>query len=86
MSGRQGMAGYREPGAGAHQAVRTARPPYKDMPSSRSTWPDYQDQGEAEMTDLGNGIQQFKAWFQIASTSIRFGPISWHRSRSSGIR
>lgn len=87
MPGRQGMAGYREPGAGAHQAVRTARPPpIKTCPLPEVHRPDYQDQGEAEMTDLGNGIQQFKAWFQIASTSIRFGPISWHRSRSSGIR
>ena len=37
MPGRQDMAGYREPGAGSHREARTARLPYKDMSSSRST-------------------------------------------------
>lgn len=36
MSGRLGMAGYREPSAGAHQAARKARLPYKDISYSRS--------------------------------------------------
>ena len=61
-------------------------PPIKTCPLSKVHRSDYQEQGEAETTDLGYGIQQFKAWFQIATPSIRFGPISWRRSRSSGSR
>lgn len=86
MSGRQGTAGYREPGAGAHQAARAADSPIKTCPLPEVHRPDYQEQGEVETTDLGYDIQQFKTWFQIASPSIRFGPISWHRSQSSGSR
>ena len=60
--------------------------PIKTYPLTEVPRSDYQEQGEVEMTDLGYGIQQFKTWFQITSPSIRFGPISWHRSRSSGSR
>ena len=60
--------------------------PIKTCPLTEVPRSDYQEQGEVETTDLGYGIQQFKTWFQITSPSIRFGPISWHRSRSSGSR
>lgn len=60
--------------------------PIKTRPLPEVPRSDYQEQGEVETTNLGYGIQQFKTWFQIASPSIRFGSISWHRSRSSGSR
>lgn len=60
--------------------------PIKTCPLPEVTRLDYQEQAKVEPTDLGYGIQQFKTWFQIAGPSIRFGPISWHRTRSSGSR
>lgn len=60
--------------------------PIKTRPLPEVLRPGYQEQGKAETADLRYGIQQFKTWFQIASLSVRFESISWHRNRSSGSR
>ena len=85
MSGRQGMAGYREPGAGAHLAAITARLPYKDMFSSRSA--------PAGVTGAMQSKKRPKseiAWSNFKSIpkslSVPFRPISLHRTRSSDSR
>lgn len=60
--------------------------PIKTCPLPEVIWSYYQEQGEAESTEERNGVEQIHIWFHEASPSIRFGLISWHRSRSSGSR
>lgn len=60
--------------------------PIKACPLPEVIWSYYQEQGEAESTEERSGVEQIHTWFHEASLSIRFGLISWHRSRSSGSR
>lgn len=58
--------------------------PIKTFPLPKVPRSDYQEQGEVESTEKRNGMEQIQTRFHEASPSIRFGPISWHRSRSNG--
>lgn len=60
--------------------------PMKTCPLPEVIRSDYQEQGEVKSTEERNGVEQIHTWFHEASPSIRFGLISWHRSRSSGSR
>ena len=46
----------------------------------------YQEQGDVKSTEKRYGVEQIHTRFHGASPSIRYGPISWHRIRSSGNR
>ena len=66
---------------------KTEAPAHSERePLPEVLWSYYQEQGEAESTEERNGAEQIHTWFHEASPSIRFGPISWRRSQSSGSR
>lgn len=61
-------------------------PPIKTCPLPEVIRSYYQEQGEVKSTEKRNGVEQIHTRFHGASPSIRYGPISWHRIRSSGNR
>ena len=60
--------------------------PIKTCPLPEVSWTDYKEQSKAKSAEERYGMEQIQNWFHEASPSIRFGPISWHHTRSSGSR
>lgn len=58
--------------------------PIKTCPLPEVNRSYYQEQGEVKSTEERNGVEEIHTWFYGASPSIRYGPISWHRNRSTG--
>lgn len=60
--------------------------PIKTCPLPEVSRTDYKEQSKAKSAEERYGMEQIQNWFHEAGPSIRFGSISWHRSRSSGSR
>ena len=60
--------------------------PIKTCPLPEVSRTDYKEQSKAKSAEERYGMEQIQNWFHEASPSIRFGVISWHRSRSTGSR
>ena len=60
--------------------------PIKTCALPEVSWTDYKEQSKAKSAEERYGMEQIQNWFHEARPSIRFGPISWHHSRSSGSR
>ena len=60
--------------------------PIKICPLPEVSRTDYKEQSKAKSAEERYGMEQIQNWLHEASPSIRFGPISLHRSRSTGSR